>query len=145
MISTPGNIVDYRRVQSHIQDMELEKGWRIHELCYDPYNATHFATEMADDGYTIVEIRQGMQTLSEPTKLFRDLVVDGKLVHDGSPLLRWCVANAMQIQDSNENIKLTKKNVNDTKRIDLLAAIIDALVRIQSLKDATISADEIGV
>jgi phage terminase large subunit-like protein len=137
MISTPGNLVDYRRVQAHIQDMELEKGWKMHEFAYDPYNATQFATEMADDGYTCIEIRQGVQTLSEPTKLFRDLVIDGKLIHDGSPLLRWCVANAVQVQDSNENIKITKKNVNDTKRIDLLAAIINALVRLQSLRDAT--------
>ena len=143
MISTPGAITDYNRVQTHIQDMELERGWKPHEIGFDPYNATHFATEMQDDGYTCVEIRQGVQTLSEPTKLFRDLVVDGKLVHDGSPLLRWCVANAVQQQDSNENIKITKKNASDTKRIDLLAAILNALVRYQSLVDAT--AGDIGV
>lgn len=133
---TEGDVTDYRQVQTHIQDNELD-GNKVHELAYDPYNATHFANEMQDLGYTCIEIRQGVKTLSEPTKLFRELVAEGKLIHDGSPLLKWCVGNAMQQQDSNENIKLTKKNADDSRRIDLLAAVINALVRIESLREAT--------
>lgn len=133
---TEGDVTDYRRVQTHIQDSELE-GNKVHELCYDPYAATHFANEMQDLGYTIIEIRQGVKTLSEPTKLFRELVAEARLIHDGNPLLKWCIANAVQEQDSNENIKLTKKNADDSRRIDLIAAVIDAIVRIESLHDAT--------
>jgi phage terminase large subunit-like protein len=133
---TDGEVVDYRKVQTHIQDAELD-GNKLHELCYDPYNATHFSNEMQDLGYTTIEIRQGKLTLSEPTKLFRELVAEGRLVHDGSPLLKWCVGNARQEQDKNENIQLTKKNADDTRRIDLLAAIINAIVRIESLREAT--------
>ena len=40
---TEGEVVDYRAVESHIHDCELDCGWRVHEFCYDPYNATHFA------------------------------------------------------------------------------------------------------
>lgn len=133
---TDGDVVDYHRVQTHIQDRELESN-KVHELCYDPYAATHFANEMADLGYTCVEIRQGVQTLSEPTKLFRELVAQGRIIHDGNPLLKWCIGNAVQQQDSNENIKLTKKNADDSRRIDLLAAVINALVRYESLKEST--------
>jgi phage terminase large subunit-like protein len=143
--ATDGAVTDYRMIQAFIQDKELENGWKVHEICFDPYNATHFASSLADDGYTCIEIRQGVQTLSEPTKLFRELMADGKIVHDGSPVLKWCVGNAVQIQDSNENIKISKKYANDTKRIDLLAAVINALVRIQSLKDANLAGFEIGV
>lgn len=145
MTSTPGAVTDYRMIKAHLQDMELAHGWKAHEICFDPYNATHFSTDLMDDGYTCIEIRQGVQTLSEPTKLFRELVADGKIVHDGSPVLTWCVGNAVQQQDSNENIKITKKNVNDTKRIDLLAAVINGLVRIQSLREANLAGWEIGV
>lgn len=145
MTATPGAVTDYRMIQAHLQDMELEHGWKAHEICFDPYNATHFSTDLMDDGYTCIEIRQGVQTLSEPTKLFRELVADGKIVHDGSPVLTWCVGNAVQQVDSNENIKITKKNVNDTKRIDLLAAVINAMVRIQSLREANLAGWEIGV
>lgn len=152
---TEGDVTDYSKVAEHIEllesgiytDPELlehiedlekytsENGITVHEICYDPYNATHFANEMQEKGYEVVEIRQTMISLSEPTKLFRELVAEGKLVHDGSPLLKWCVGNAVQIVDTKENIMLSKKNASDTRRIDLLAAGISGLVRIQVLRE----------
>jgi phage terminase large subunit-like protein len=134
---TPGEVTDYTFIKTHIHDCELDNGWRVHEFCYDPYNASQFANDMATDGYTTVEIRQGVRTLSEPTKLLRDLVAQKKVVHDGNPLLRWCLANAKTETDSNGNIKLSKKNASDTKRIDLAVAVIDALVRLPALRGVT--------
>ena len=137
VIITEGAVTDYRAIETHIHDCELNYGWIVHEFCFDPYNATHFSNELADQGYTCVEVRQGMRTLSEPTKLFREKIAQGKLVHDGSPVLTWCLANAVVEQDNNENIKLSKKNASDTKRIDLLSAGINAMVRVQELQDAS--------
>jgi len=137
VIVTEGSVTDYRAIETHIHDCEFNYSLVVHEFCYDPYNATHFANEMADQGYTCVEIRQGVRTLSEPTKLFRELIAQGKIVHDGSPALTWCLANAVVEQDNNENIKLSKKNVSDTKRIDLLAAVVNAMVRVQELADTS--------
>jgi phage terminase large subunit-like protein len=126
---TEGEVTDYAAIETHIHDQELENGWVVKEFAFDPFNATHFANEMAEAGYTTVEIRQGMRTLSEPTKEFRELIISRKLVHDGSPVLTWCLANAMVVADKQENIMLSKKNASDTKRIDLLAAVITGLVR----------------
>lgn len=125
-------------------------GWQIHEICYDPYNATHFKNEMDEKGYTTIEVRQTMPNLNEPTKLFRELVASGKLVHDGSPLLTWCVGNAQEIVDTKENIMISKKKSKDTRRIDLLAATIDGLFRVQPLRDATsyqdyVKSDDFGM
>jgi len=131
---TEGEVTHYSAITTHIHDVELDNSWVVHELGYDPYNATHWANEMADEGYTTVEIRQGFQTLSEPTKLFRAMVISGQIVHDGSPLLKNALSNAMTVSDNNENIKLSKKNISDTKRIDPIAAIINAMVRLESLK-----------
>lgn len=132
---TDGDIIDYRKVDDRLKMYEKEYGWKAHELCYDPYAATHFMIERGEEGYIAVEIAQWMKILSEPTKLLRELVASGKLVHDGSPLLKRAIANAMQIVDSKENIMLTKKNAGDTKRIDPVACIITALVRVNSLKN----------
>lgn len=136
---TEGDVVDYRKVQDKIRDDEKDLGWKVHEIAYDPYNATHFAIEMAELGYITVEIAQWMKVLSEPTKMFREKVAAGKLIHDGSPLLRWAVGNAMQIVDTKENIMLSKKKAGDTRRIDPIACILTALVRLQSLKDGDLS------
>jgi phage terminase large subunit-like protein len=140
---TPGEVTDYHEIETYIHDMELEGKWKIEEFAYDPYNATQFANTLMDEGYTCVEIRQGVQTLSEPTKLFREAIISGNLVHDGSPALTWCLANAVVAQDSNENIKLSKKNASDAKRIDLLAAVINAMVRVHILEEGGDISDEI--
>lgn len=116
-------------------------GWQVHEICYDPYNSTHFKNEMDALGYTTIEVAQTMKNLNEPTKMFRELVASGKLIHDGSPLLTWCVRNAQEIVDTKENIMISKKKSLDTKRIDLLAASLDGLFRIQPLQDAISYAD----
>ena len=67
--------------------------------------------------------------MSEATKFFKHLIIEGKLVHDGSPLFIWCASNAVITTDHQENIMLSKKDRNDTQRIDLLAASINALSR----------------
>lgn len=126
---TEGSVTDYKYIKSHIHDKEFDEKWSIKEVCYDPYNATHFTQELEEEGYERIEIRQGVQTLSEPTKKFRELVLQGKIVHDGSPLLTWCLSNAIEVADNNGNIKLSKKHKDDSQRIDLIAAIINALTR----------------
>lgn len=126
---TEGDVTDDRFIRNHIHELAFDEGWIIKELCYDPWGARQFANEMADEGYTCVEIPQRRAILSEPTKKFRELVLQGKIVHDGSPLLTWCLSNAVEIKDSDENIKLSKKHKDDSQRIDLVSALINAKVR----------------
>jgi phage terminase large subunit-like protein len=129
---TEGNVTDYRFIKSNLAHRRKDYGWNYLEFCHDPFNASHFIQDLEADGYKrdqMVEVRQGAITLSEPTKFFRELVLQGKFIHDGSPLLTWCVSNAYEIIDSNGNIKLSKKNKDAKQRIDLLAAIINALSR----------------
>jgi len=126
---TPGDVTDDRFVKQHIHDQELENEYDVQEFCFDPYGARQLSNEMDDEGYTCVEVRQGVQTLSEPTKKFRELVLQDRIVHDGSPLLTWCLANAREVSDSNGNIKLSKKHKDDSQRIDLIAAVINAFTR----------------
>jgi phage terminase large subunit-like protein len=149
VIETAGDVTDYNRVMDIIQDRELTNGWKVHQICYDPYNATQFSNDMQELGYTTVEIRQWMGNLSEPTKTFREYVASGKVVHDGSPLMKWCVGNAVQIVDTKENIMISKKNASDNRRVDLLAASLNALRQVQELKDAVdyanyIKSDDFG-
>jgi phage terminase large subunit-like protein len=125
---TEGDVTDDKFIKNYIHEVEFDEGWKIKQICYDPYGARQFANDMTNEGYTCVEINQRFPTLSEPTKKFRELVLQGKIVHDGSPLLTWCLSNAVEIRDSNENIKLSKKHKDDSQRIDLIAAIINAMV-----------------
>lgn len=128
-VLTDGAVTDYHAIEPWMLDKAWGWGLVIQEVCYDSYNATHLAQDWEQKGRTMVEIRQGVQTLSEPTKRLRELILQGKIVHDGSPLLTWCLGNAVEVSDNNGNIKLSKKHKDDSQRIDPLAALINALVR----------------
>ncbi|WP_339194597.1 terminase TerL endonuclease subunit [Paenibacillus sp. FSL P4-0176] len=123
----PGPVVDQTYIENWIVKASEEWACAIKEICYDPYQATQFAIQMSDRGYEIVEIRQGIQTLSEPIKGFRELVLQKKIVHEKDQLLTWAMSNAVLKVDQKENVLLDK--AKSTNRIDPVAATIDAHVR----------------
>lgn len=123
---TDGAIVDYDYIRAYVKKLADEKGYRIKENGYDPYNATQFAQQMEADGYVMVEIRQGIATLSEPTKDFRAKVKARKIIHPKNDLLTWAMGNAVTKVDAQENIMLDKSK--STQRIDPAAALINAYV-----------------
>ncbi|MGH0944683.1 terminase large subunit [Bacillus mycoides] len=125
--TTPGAVVDYEFIKKHIKNMEKENKFKIKEICADPWNATQFMQDMEAEGYTMIEIRQGMATLSGPTKDFREQVYQKKVIHNNNPVLNWAVSNAITKQDANENIMLDKSKA--TERIDPIAAVINSHVR----------------
>ncbi len=132
---TDGAVVDYDALTAYVDDFCKKQGRAPNEDCFDPYNATYYMTELnKKQGRTPVEVRQTTLALSEPTNRFRELIVSRKVVHDGNPLLTWALSNAYAYVDSNGNIKLSKKNKDDSQRIDPAAAVINALSRLPKAK-----------
>ena len=128
---TSGAVVDYDVVADYVDTQALWIGKKPEEDCFDPYNATFYMIKLGEKGdRTPVEVRQNTFTLSEPTNWLRELIVSRRVVHDGSPLLTWAISNAYAYTDGNGNIKLSKKNKDDTQRIDPVAALINALSRL---------------
>jgi len=124
---TPGAVVDYRYVLEYVFNTSLANEWNPVEYCLDPWGSTAIANDLMDNGKTVVEIIQGIKTLSEPTKHFRESVYAQQLHHDGNPVLAWAVGNAVTRQDHNQNIMLDKDK--STLRIDPAAASITGLTR----------------
>jgi phage terminase large subunit-like protein len=138
--TTPGAVVDYNFIKSYIKNFEQRYNVKIREICADPWNATQFMQDMESEGYTVVEIRQGIQTLGGPTKDFREQVYSGNLIHNNNPVLTWAISNAVTRQDANENIMLDKSK--SSERIDPIAAVINAHVRAM-LKSETIDINKV--
>lgn len=126
--ATPGAVVDYRKVLEYVITTEKEKNWYIEEICIDPWGSIQIGKDFEEVGYRVVEIIQGIKTLSEPTKDFRDMVYLRRVVHDGNPVLSWAIGNAIAEQvDRNNNLILSKKKSRE--HIDPIAATINAHVR----------------
>jgi hypothetical protein len=80
----------------------------IREIAYDPWNATHIALRLQDEGAAIVEFRQGFRSMSAPTRELEKLIVSRKLAYGGNPVTRWMAANVAVAQDPAGNLKPAK-------------------------------------
>lgn len=132
---TEGNVVDYAAVRADIIDEAELLGVTVTETAYDPWNATETVQELENTGWVMVPLRQGYASLSAPAKELERAVMGSTaelplLVHFANPILRWMADNIEVITDPGGNIKPTKPDRRkSTKRIDGLAAIINALAR----------------
>ena len=123
---TPGNVTDYRFVRRRIN--ELGKRCHIKEIAFDPWNATQLATQLGEeDGFHVVQFRQGFVSMSEPAKSLERMVLSRDLRHGGHPILRWQVSNVVVKQDPAGNIKPDKSK--SSERIDGVVACVMALGR----------------
>ena len=123
--ATPGNVVDYGAIEQRIlADAAL---FQVKEIAYDPWNATHIALRLQDEGATMVEFRQGFRSMAAPTRELEKLIVSRKLAHGGNPVTRWMAANVAVAQDPAGNLKPAKDK--STERIDGIVAAIMAIGR----------------
>ena len=121
--ATRGDSVDYDYIEHDI----LKRIADQKVLCYDPYKAKYLIKKLEDeDGYTEnIPITQGFRSLSEPTTLLLKLIKDGKIVHDGNPVLTWMISNFVVVSNPQGNVMPDKSEPN--RKIDGVAAIINAL------------------
>jgi phage terminase large subunit-like protein len=121
------DVVDYGDIEAR-----LEWGaqmFSLQEICFDPWNSRQITASLVIKGFTCVEIRQGVASLSEPSKKLLELVVSGKLNHGGHPILRWN-ASCLTTKESNDNLMFTKpERSKNSSRIDGIAATVNALAR----------------
>lgn len=122
---TEGNVVDYSFVRKTIN--ELHTMYNIKEIAADRWNATQLITDLEGDGFTVVPIGMGFKDMSPPMKELYKLLLEGKFIHSGNPVLRWMAGNVVAEIDAAENIKPSKKK--STEKIDGIVAWIMALDR----------------
>lgn len=125
MFVTPGNVTDYRAIEKTIAF--INEKCNIIRVGFDKWNSSQLIINLTDnlDPDLFDKVEMGIQTLSEPTKRFYKLVKNKQINHGGHPVLRWMMSNVMIYQDTNENIRPSKKSSND--KIDGIMAIIIAL------------------
>lgn len=129
---TPGDVTDNSFVDMWFHIGETTHRWKLLEVDYDGHNATDLAIHMCEERNNedfCVEINQACAGQNLAVKGFRELLLQGKLVIEENPLLMWCLGNAIEIVNNFGDVKLNKKHKDDTERIDVVAAIMNALAR----------------
>ena len=125
IMSTEGNVIHYDFIEKFI--MDLSEKYHILEIAVDRWNATHVIQNLEDNGLTMVPFGQSFASMSAPTKEFYRLLMEGKIIHGGHPVMRWMAGNVVVDTDPAGNIKVTK--AKSKEKIDGIVAAIMALDR----------------
>jgi phage terminase large subunit-like protein len=140
---TPGNVADYDFIQAQIlKDMD---SFDVRGIAYDPWNSSQLVNDLVADGAPMVKTRQGLVTLSAPTKELQRILLLGTeekpmFQHGGNPAVRWQADNLSVAMDAAGNVKPDKAHSAD--KIDAIAATINSLSLILAMEPKKISVYE---
>jgi len=124
LTATDGNIIDYERIETDLID-DSER-FDVTAVGYDPHGATQLAQQLQDErGLQVIEVPQRAAHLSEPMKWVEALIEDGRLHHDGDPVLTWAVANVTAREFADGTV-MPRKDRPESK-IDPLVALVIAM------------------
>ena len=118
--------IDYKDVTKwfleEVQGNDLRPLW----IGYDSWNAQFWCDDMKEQGFDMVEVRQGYKTESAPLKQLKADLIDKKINYNNNRILKWNLSNVVVKTDDNENIMLSKEKAK--QRIDGAASLMDAYV-----------------
>lgn len=122
---TPGNATDFKMVETAIRD-DCSR-FQVLDATFDPWQAAHMIQNLQDDGLPVSEYRQTVANMSFPMKEVEALVLQGRLHHDGNPVLTWTISNIVCHTDAKDNVYPRKEKPEN--KIDGGVALIMALGR----------------
>ena len=122
---TPGNVIDFSWIEADL--IEFVSRHAVQAVAFDPFQATQLSTRMMSEGMPMIEVRPTVLNFSEPMKTLEALVLQGKLIHDGDPVLGWMASNVVAHLDAKDNIYPRKERPEN--KIDGIVALIMAISR----------------
>lgn len=113
---TPGATIDYDFLIKDI--VSISKECQLNKIAYDPWHAQSLIKDLEKElpaDVSLIEFKQNLASISEPSKLFEKNILDKKIV-DKNPVMAWALSNVVIKADVNGNIKPLK--LNEGAKID---------------------------
>lgn len=122
-----GNVIDYSDITQWFLDIVREHDISVRWVGYDPYCSRYWVTEMEQQGFEMVRVRQGHATESVPLQNMGQLFKAHKIVYNDNKILLWNLINAGVEVSRNNTIALIKAG-QPKQRIGGVSALMDAFV-----------------
>lgn len=144
MRTCPGNKCDKRIFLDWFAELRDKNNIYTSYIGYDPWHVSDdlirdFKMEFGKS--SMIPVRQGTITLSDPMK---NLAADFKakrIIYQNNPIMKWCLINTEIKTDINGNIQPVK-GIDARKRIDGVAALLDAYKVLQDKRDQYVNLNE---
>lgn len=128
-----GETIDFDIVQE--ETVEEIRKFKPSEFCYDPFNAAQFSQGIGKlvRSVEVVEIDQRTKNLSPGMKELDVLIAEGRIHHDGNPILTWMIGNVTAHEDANEEVFPRKESHREENKIDGAVALIMTIGRLMGV------------
>ena len=90
---TEGNVIHYDYIEKFIEDLGTQ--YHILEIAFDRWGAVQMTQDLEGMSFTVVPFGQGYKDMSPPTKEFYKLLMEGRIIHGGHPVMRWMSGNVV--------------------------------------------------
>jgi phage terminase large subunit-like protein len=109
-----GNTIDFRMVEEQVVKHAEENSIKM--IGYDEWNSRDLATRLQEThGLPLIINHQGYR-LSGALKKIKELILSGKIIHNGNPVVMWAFDNILVKENDELNIKIVKPK--GEKKID---------------------------
>lgn len=120
-----GETNDYAEVEKEVRaDCST---YNVVEIAEDPFQSWIMSGHLIEEGQTVVTVPQQARYLSPAMEELEAAVYDGRLHHDGDPILSWAISNVVAKRDKNDNLFPDKARPEN--KIDPAQALITGLAR----------------
>lgn len=134
LVVMEGNVLEMMEVYEDLDAYIRVHDYEVRSVGYDTYNAKEFMERWVQDNseWGVVKVIQGARTESVPLGEIKILTEDRLLVFH-QQLMMFTMGNAITLEDTNGNRKLSKKRKDE--KIDNVAALMDAYVAYKANKE----------
>jgi phage terminase large subunit-like protein len=128
----PGRAINKKSVIQYLA--QITASFELVGVAYDRWRIEDLQMLLAEDGLTLplVAFGQGYKDMAPAIDEFERKLLNNQIEHDGNPVMTWCAANAVVIEDPAGNRKLDKAKA--TGRIDGAVAAVMAVGLAQTTK-----------
>jgi phage terminase large subunit-like protein len=109
-------------VRQYIRD--LDEDYEVDCVIFDPH--LFDPEELSDEGFDMIEFPQSPANLIPASKTLLEVISEGRMAHDGDPVLRSHVTSAAT-KDNGEGWRFSK--AKSKKRIDALICMVMGIER----------------
>lgn len=141
MRTCPGAKCDKKIFLEWFRELRETEGIYTTYIGYDPWHVDdatlrEFRGEFGPN--SMIPIRQGPITLSQPMKDLKADFRDHRIIYDNNPVDKWCLVNTDVKTDINGNVQPVK-SLDTRRRIDGTVALLCAYTVLQDKKDLYIN------
>jgi len=120
---TPGDFIDHRVIQFDIE--QWCERFAVERIVFDQQSgAPVMASNLKDKGHEVILLQKNAGNYTDPAKEFEERVLSKRIHHNGDPIMKWMVSNAVVDRRIDKTILPKKDRAMSPNKIDVVDAII---------------------